>query len=129
MNLSPKKISYFTLSIGLLCIFQIKAQTNTESNVQVEVSAGTVVSYNSDWQNDGTINNDGSVSISGDWTNNGTYSGSGTLNFDGATVQVIQHNDQGVQLLIISGGGEKQLQSDLTVLGSMDLQDGLLTPA
>ncbi len=77
--------------------------------------------------NEGTLINNGDLRISGAWINQGTYdAGTGQINFDNNLVQTINHNDQSIANLTISGGGEKRFLANITIQSSLKLESGLL---
>jgi gliding motility-associated-like protein len=77
--------------------------------------------------NTGTLINDGELTISGAWLNSGTYDpGGGQLNFNSNQTQTINHSDQSVGKLLVSGGGRKQFLANITILSELNLQDGIL---
>lgn len=77
--------------------------------------------------NTGTLINDGELIISGAWVNTGTYdAGTGQINFNNDQTQTINHSDQSMGKLLITGGGNKQFLADITILSELQLQDGIL---
>jgi gliding motility-associated-like protein len=77
--------------------------------------------------NKGTLINNGSIKISGAWINTGTYNpGTGQVNFDSNIDQVINHNAQSMERLVISGGGAKEFLADITIQSGLALTDGIL---
>ncbi|HZY81785.1 MAG TPA: gliding motility-associated C-terminal domain-containing protein, partial [Cyclobacteriaceae bacterium] len=77
--------------------------------------------------NKGKLINNGQVIISGAWINTGDYDpGTGQVNFDSDLDQVINHNAQSIEKLVISGGGQKEFLADIFVKSQLVLTDGIL---
>jgi gliding motility-associated-like protein len=77
--------------------------------------------------NKGTLINNGEVVIYGAWINTGTYDpGIGQVNFDSDLDQVINHNAQSIEHLVIGGGGQKEFLADIFVQSALTLTDGIL---
>lgn len=77
--------------------------------------------------NNGTIINNGSFLIAGAWVNNGTYdAGTGDFTLNSPGDQIVNHNAQSFERLIIRGGGNKIFQADITINDNINLQDGIL---
>ncbi len=127
---STTYIRHLLLALTALGFFQARAvaQVVTGSGLEVSISSGTQVSWQGDWTNNGVITNQGGLSLTGNWQNNGVYLGNGKLVLNGTTLQIVDNNGLPIDSLVIDGGGEKQLQGDLTVLKSLVFVDGLLTP-
>ena len=93
----------------------------------VSVSANTILTIPDSLVNKGTLINNGSISISGAWINTGTYNpGTGQVTFNSNVDQVINHNAQSMERLVISGGGAKEFLADITVHSGLTLTDGIL---
>ncbi len=119
------RIIYLLLLIAI-CNFAC-AQGFYNKGATVSFAPQTVVKFPDSLVNSGTLINDGDITISGAWINQGTYiAGNGTINFDNDLTQVINHNDQSISNLTVSGGGIKQFLGDITVGNALDLQDGIL---
>lgn len=104
------------------------AQTVVSTGALVSVDANTTLFNGNDFINHGTVINNGVLVISGAWTNTGDYqAGTGEVNFDGPGTQIINHNAQSFAKLLISGGGEKLFQADISIQQELTLQDGVLT--
>lgn len=93
----------------------------------VSVTPQTVLTIPDSMVNTGTLINNGEIRISGAWINSGTYDpGVGQINFDGNLDQIINHNAQSIEKLVISGGGVKEFLADITVKTNLVLTSGIL---
>lgn len=93
----------------------------------VSIAPGTILSLPDSMVNKGTLINNGQAIISGAWINTGTYDpGVGQVNFDSDITQVINHNKQSIERLVISGGGQKEFLADIFVQTELTLTDGIL---
>jgi len=103
------------------------AQGIINNNSTISITDGTTLFINTDFTNNGTVINNGSMFISGAWTNNNTYEeGSGTFVLSSTNDQVVNHNAQSFTNLRIVGGGVKYFLADLTITESLTLDDGIL---
>lgn len=97
------------------------------SNALVSISESTILSVPDSIVNQGTLINNGQIIISGAWINTGTYNaGTGQVNFDSDIDQVINHNAQSIESLVISGGGKKEFLADIFVQSALTLNNGIL---
>ena len=93
----------------------------------ISVSAQTIFKLPDSLVNNGTLINNGELIISGAWINKGTYTaGEGEINFDNNLTQVINHNDQSIGKLVISGGGKKHFLANITIQSELRLENGIL---
>jgi len=105
----------------------IWAQGIINNNNTISITDGTTLFINTDFTNNGTVINNGSMFVSGAWTNNNTYDeGSGTFVLSSTNDQVVNHNAQSFTNLRIVGGGAKYFLADLTITESLTLDDGIL---
>ena len=81
--------------------------------------------YFDDLDNDGFIQNNGTIEMHGDWLNESVYQGLGTIVLSGDDQQ-INNNNQAVQNLLIDGGGTKTIEGNMIVNNSLDLASGIL---
>lgn len=103
------------------------AQGFYNNGAVVSITAGTVLSVPDSIVNKGTLINNGEIIIQGAWINTGTYdAGAGQITFDSDLDQVINHNAQSIERLVISGGGKKEFNADIFVQSSIKLEDGIL---
>lgn len=102
----------------------MKAQVFNNALLTID---GAVLTANDSVVNEGTLLNNGDIVVSGGWMNGGNYSpdGSGEAIFDGSGLQVIDHERQSFNRLVIRGGGRKIFSTDLSVK-NLVLEDGLL---
>ena len=118
---------YITICL-LLASLCVKAQFFTNNGQVITVTPDTRVTIRGDVQNVGAIINDGEISVSGDWTNLNVYLGDeGKFILDGTSMQVIRHSNQSFYILVIDGGGEKVFESDVDVIDSLILLDGIVS--
>ncbi len=104
-----------------------RAQGFYSKGAIVSVSPQTVLSIPDSMVNTGTLINNGEIRISGAWINSGTYDpGVGQINFNSNLDQVINHNAQSIERLVISGGGTKEFLADITVKTNLNLTAGVL---
>lgn len=105
----------------------VAAQVFVNNGAIVSISQGTILSIPDSMVNKGTLINNGEVIIYGAWINTGTYDpGVGQVNFDSDIDQVINHNAQSIEKLVISGGGQKEFLADIFVQSELTLNDGIL---
>ncbi len=110
-----------------LLVIPAKAQSVFNKGATVTVSANTIVAVQENLTNEGTLTNNGQLIISGAWQNLGTYNpGNGQINFNSNQPQVINHNDQSFQRLVISGAGEKIFSANITIESELALQSSIL---
>ncbi len=118
---------YLILSM-LLISFGAEAQFFTNNGQVITVTPDTRVTIKGDAENLGAIFNNGTMSVSGDWTNLNVYLGTdGKFILDGTSMQIIRHNNQSFYVLVIDGGGEKVFQSDVDVIDSLLMIDGIIS--
>jgi gliding motility-associated-like protein len=107
--------------------FDAAAQIFVNNGAIVSISEGTILSLPDSMFNKGTLINNGEILIYGSWINTGTYDpGTGQVNFDSDEDQVINHNAQSIEKLVISGGGQKEFLADIFVKSELTLTDGIL---
>ncbi len=103
------------------------AQSIFNKSGEISISSGTIVTVGDSVINDGKLTNNGDLRISGAWINNGTYdAGNGQITFNSNHAQIINHNDQSFERLVINGGGEKKFLANITVESELNLQNGVL---
>lgn len=127
------KTIYRTIFLIVFCTgaSQLVAQNfyNTSGTV-VSISSDAVISVKDSLVNEGTLINNGNMAVGGTWLNVGTYdAGEGQITFNStnpSVPQIINHNNQSFNKLVISGGGLKQILADLTVEESLTLTDGII---
>jgi gliding motility-associated-like protein len=111
----------------LLTCGQLSAQGFYSDHAIVSIAPGTILSIPDSIVNTGTLINNGSMIIAGAWINSGTYdAGSGQVTFNSDVTQVINHNAQSMENLVIDGGGHKEFLADIIVESSLSLQKGIL---
>jgi len=96
----------------------------------VTINSGTTFTVTGNLVNTGTLTNNGNMIMGGEWLNQGTYNpGTGEITFNspaGADPQIINHNNQSFRKLTISGGGEKLILANMTIVGELILVDGII---
>lgn len=101
---------------------------DTVVNDGIMLNAGDINSYT--LINNGELSNNGNLLIRGSWLSPGVYdAGQGQITFNSTSTtvpQIINHNNQSFNKLVISGGGVKQILADLTVVESLTLTDGII---
>lgn len=123
--------NFSLLSILLVIVPGLVAAQNfyNTSGTTVSISANAKISVKDSLINEGKLINNGNMIVGGSWRNLGEYdAGSGKITFNGdADVpQIINHNNQSINRLEISGGGEKLILADLTVVESLVLTNGII---
>ena len=81
--------------------------------------------YSDDFENDGFVQNNGTIEVTGNWNNHQVYQGLGSIILSG-TDQSISNNDQAIEDLLISGGGTKSVDGKLTINGSIQFAAGIV---
>lgn len=115
----------FLFFCGYLCFFYSKAQFINDNQV-IAVTNGAIVSLNDmDALNKGSWINRGAIYLSNDWANEGEYQSTGSLILHGEA-QEIDAGDAIFSNLFIDGGGEKAINSDLTITDTLHLINGLV---
>lgn len=121
------RILLLTLVVQVVSL-SVNAQFFTNNGQIIGVTPDTRVTIQGDAENLGAIFNDGTISVSGDWTNLNVYLGTdGKFILDGTSVQVVRHNNQSFYVLVIDGGGEKIIESDVDIIDSLLLVDGIVS--
>jgi len=111
----------------IFCSGHLMAQGFYNNGALLSISTGTILSLPDSIVNKGTLINNGQIIIAGSWINSGTYdAGSGQITFDSDVDQVINHNAQSIEKLVISGGGKKEFLADIFVQSSLTFDDGIL---
>lgn len=106
------------------CLGQMLSNTSGE---ELWIANGTIVTVNGGVLNRGTISNHGQLSVSGHWRNDGVYnSHQGKVVLNGTQTQQVNHNNQSIAVLQVTGGGAKELLSNLTVEDSLLLDEGII---
>lgn len=94
MNNTIQKLLVFIVVFGVT-IVESKGQFFTVDNLSLTATAGLTVSIQGDFrnQNNGAIDNAGTITVSGNWTNNAVNNvfttNSGTVEMNGSSVQTI----------------------------------------
>lgn len=112
--------------ISASIVVDTNAQIITEGNLPVSIETNIIVSANSSWTNNGSIQNEGSIELtSGDWNNTNIYSGAGSITLSNAGTQNFGHNDQEIATLVLSGA-DKTITSGFKVTSQLDMPTGLV---
>lgn len=120
-----KKIVWFLIFFLASCLVIAQGVYNKGSTISL--APQTIFIVPDSLVNTGTLINNGDLRISGAWINQGTYvAGTGQINFDSDLPQIINHNDQSIANLTISGGGEKQFLANITIQSELKLESGIL---
>ena len=123
-----KKI--FLLLLALSFNYLAFGQVFYNSGAIVMISSNTIFSVGDSLVNNGILTNNGEMVVGGVWINTGTYNpGTGGITFNnpsGGKPQIINHNSQSFNKLTISGGGEKLILANLTVVGELNLVNGVI---
>ena len=124
------KLTYKIFLTGLLSVMMhntVMAQFFQNNGQIIQITPETQMTIQGDVENLGSILNDGELSVSGDWTNLNIYLGDGgKFILNGAGIQIIRHNNQSYYVLVIDGGGAKLFESDVNVIDSLLLSDGIV---
>lgn len=122
---------YSIFFILLLFTSKAVAQSFYNKGSIVTIGSNTIFSVRDSLVNTGTLTNNGNMVMGGVWQNLGTYNpGTGETTFNsssGSGPQIINHNNQSFGKLTISGGGEKLMLADMTIVGELILTDGIIT--
>jgi gliding motility-associated-like protein len=120
-----------TLIISLLftsCLAVAQSFYNT--GAEVTIGTNTIFTVSDSLVNNGTLTNNGNMVMGGVWLNLGTYNpGSGEITFNSPSSsgpQIINHNNQSFSKLTISGGGDKLILANMTIVGELILEDGII---
>src|SRR5689334_13365942 len=109
----------------------VMAQGFYNNGSVVTIGANTIFTAGDSLVNNGTLTNNGNMVMGGVWQNLGTYNpGTGEITFNSPSnsgPQIINHNNQSFSKLTISGGGEKLMLADLTVVNELILSDGIVS--
>lgn len=120
----------FLTILSVFLFFDLGAQSFYNVNSAVSIEANTILSVKDSLVNNGTLTNNGNMIVGGVWLNLGTYNpGTGEITFNsplGSDPQIINHNSQSFNKLTISGGGEKLILADMTIVGELILTDGII---
>jgi len=119
-----------TILIFLFVYLNASGQSLFNNGATISIKSNTTFSVGENATNNGTIINNGDFLISGAWINNGTYdAGTGKFTLNSPGDQIVNHNAQAFERLIIRGGGNKIFQADITINEDLDLQNGILVSA
>lgn len=119
-----KKLFFFVLSIVPILSF---SQIFVENDAMLYIQKDAVMYYSSDVRNDGVIYNEGNMYIIGDLINTGSHIPVGTIHLIGTDQQISINNDT-LSNLVISGGGQKYIISNLFIKDSLILEFGYPVP-
>ena len=124
-TVTMKKIFFSLIFFLVTCLAFTQGLYNKGS--VISLAPQTILIVPDSLVNNGTLINNGDLRIAGAWINGGTYvAGIGEINFDSDLPQVINHNDQSVANLTISGGGEKQFLANIIIQSELKLESGIL---
>ncbi|MEX2230626.1 MAG: gliding motility-associated C-terminal domain-containing protein [Cyclobacteriaceae bacterium] len=87
---------------------------------------GVNVYVDGDLENRGRLDNNGLISFTGDWESEGSYKGNGILEANGRAPQKIEHYDQKISSLVISGWGTKYIKGKINILDKFQLSQGIV---
>lgn len=119
-----------TILIFLFVYLNASGQSLFNNGATISIKSNTTFSVGENATNNGTIINNGDFLISGAWINNGTYdAGTGKFTLNSPGDQIVNHNAQAFERLIIRGGGNKIFQADIKINEDLDLQNGILVSA
>ena len=115
------------LLILLLMTIDAHGQSLYNQGSIITVTSNTPIVVPDSLVNNGEITNDGNMIVQGAWINNNVYNaGTGSITLASSSPQVINHNDQSLSQLTISGGGDKIFEQDIVVANQLIMDDGLL---
>jgi len=105
----------------------VQGQSLYNQGSLITISSNTTILVPDSIINNGEITNNGDLIVQGTWINNNVYnSGTGSITLASASPQFINHNDQSLTQLTISGGGDKIFEQDIIVEDQLVMDDGLL---
>ena len=117
----------FTILLLLFPALALSAQSLYNNGMTISIKQNTIFSVGENATNNGTIINNGSFLIAGAWINNGTYdAGIGDFTLNSSEEQIVNHNAQSFERLIIRGGGTKIFQADIVINDELTLSDGIM---
>ncbi len=117
----------FCLIVLLALMDDVSGQGFYNKGSIVSLTPQTIVTVPDSLVNNGTLVNNGILRISGAWINNGTYDpGTGEINFNSTQTQTINHKDQPMGKLTISGGGIKEFLANITIKSELRFESGIL---
>src|SRR6478609_8441142 len=100
------------------------AQSFYNNGSIVTIGPNTTFTVSDSLVNNGTLTNNGNMVMGGVWQNLGTYNpGTGEITFNSPASsgpQIINHNNQSFSKLTISGGGEKLILANMTIVGELN---------
>ncbi len=113
-----------------LAPFLALGQLYIPSNGLVHIANGANLEVGGDLDNNGVIQNRGTLSLYGDWVNNANFNGlEGRLQFLGGSEQVVGPPQLTVSELVINQGGEVSFPGDqYIVLDRLEFQFGKIKP-
>jgi len=122
-----RKLLYISTLLPSLLFAQ---QLYIPGNAIVHISDGANLEVGGDLENNGVIQNLGTLSLYGDWFVNANFNGlTGRLQFLGGSDQVVGLPELTVSELVINQGGEVSFPGDeYTIIDRLDLQFGNIKP-
>jgi len=122
------KLTSVILTVILAFVFiNVNSQSFVNNGALITIQPNTTLNLGDSVVNNGEITNNGTIIVTGTWQNNQTYNaGTGSIVMSSSEPQVINHNDQSLSTLTVSGGGDKIFVEDIIVVNELILDDGLL---
>ena len=121
---------YCIIFILFIIVEDLAAQSFYNKGSIVTIGTNAIFTVGDSLVNNGTLTNNGNMVMGGVWLNLGTYNpGSGEITFNSPSTsgpQIINHNNQSFSKLTISGGGEKLILANMTIVGELNLEDGII---
>lgn len=111
-------------TLGVIVVPGLAQGLSNQSNIYIPDAITVYV--DGDITNTGFIQNAGSLTLTGHWNNTNVYQGNGKVALDGKAVQTIFNNKQGIEHLVMTGGGNKLIRDKIVVSKQLDLLQGVV---
>lgn len=114
--------------LGLSCAAISHAQIVLNQSELIFVGANTDFCVKGNFQNQGKVINQGTISVSGDWVNGNKYFAStGNFVLNGDIAQTVRHNKDSFHVLTLNGLGEKIFQQEAEIVKNVSFTNSLLS--
>jgi len=114
------------LIAALVALYARTSGQDLYNTTSVFIPVGTNIFIDGAVNNNGFVQNKGTITVTGDWRNDRTYQGEGQVIFSGAGTQRIFNNKQAIQHAVVTGGGDKRVDGKIMITQQLDLLQGIL---